>query len=433
MLQLRRARVPLAVLAPGFEDGPVDPIEPSVVCDITVENGGILRVEPSDTGVAVAGDRDGQRDLAGAIVVPGFVDAHVHLDKTHTWFRAPNRSGTFAEALEVLWQDKENWSEDDLLRRASFALGCAWAHGTRVMRTHVDSGFPGAATSHGVMARLREQWRGRIELQTVPLCRIDEYATPRGEAIADLAIEHGAAALGGMPLMSGELPRQLDRLLALARERGVGLDFHVDESGNAEAACLRAVADAVLRNGFEYPVVCGHCCSLAVQGEEQQRATIDLVKAAGIAVISLPLCNLYLQDRRGNGFPRTPHWRGLTLIQDLLDAGVPVACASDNVRDAFHAHGDYSMLEVYTQSVRLAHLDGRLGDSLRVVTVAAADIVGRREYGRITPGLPAQLLVFAARSHSELLSRMQTPTHFVDGETICVPELPDFRELMDLA
>ncbi|HEX9782174.1 MAG TPA: hypothetical protein VGA56_05490 [Opitutaceae bacterium] len=84
MLQLRRARVPLAVLAPGFEDGPVDPIEPSVVCDITVENGGILRVEPSDTGVAVAGDRDGQRDLAGAIVVPGFVDAHVHLDKTHT-------------------------------------------------------------------------------------------------------------------------------------------------------------------------------------------------------------------------------------------------------------------------------------------------------------------------------------------------------------
>ncbi len=154
------------------------------------------------------------------------------------------------------------------------------------------------------------------------------------------------------------------------------------------------------------------------------------MKAAGIRIISLPMCNLYLQDRRAPGaFPRSPSWRGLTLVQDFLDAGVPVACASDNVRDAFFAYGDFDLLEVYTQSVRLAHLDTRLAESVRVVTATAAEIVGRPEFGRVTPGAPAHLVITEARSFSELLSRVGGPRRRIDGETMCTPAVPDYREL----
>ena len=142
------------------------------------------------------------------------------------------------------------------------------------------------------------------------------------------------------------------------------------------------------------------------------------------------MCNLYLQDRRTAGaFPRHPAWRGLTLISDMLDSGIPVACASDNVRDAFFAYGDFDLLEVYTQSVRLAHLDTRLAESVRVVSATAAEIVGRPAAGRVAPGAPAQLVITAARSFSELLSRPASPRRCVDGEILHTPAIPDYREL----
>jgi cytosine deaminase len=428
MLILRRALVPTAVLPPGLAGLAADPIEPAVACDITIEGARITAVAPAGpAAVALAAT---VVDLAGALVWPGLVDAHVHLDKAHTWHRAPNRTATFQDALETLGRDKDNWTAADLERRAEFSLRCAWAHGTRVMRTHVDTGLPWAETSHAVMAALRARWAGRVELQTVPLCRVDDFAQPVGEKIADLALRHGASALGGFAIMSADLPRQFDRQLAVARDRGVGLDLHVDENGLAAAECLRLIAEAVLRSQFPHPVVCGHCCSLAVQPPDRQRSTIDLVRAAGLRVISLPMCNLYLQDRRAPGaFPRTPYWRGVTLVQDLLDAGVPVACASDNVRDAFFAYGDFDLLEVYAQAVRLAHLDTRLAESVRVVTTAAADIVGRPEYGRVAPGAPAHLVVTGARSFSEGLSRFAGPRRLVDGEQLQEAVVPDYREL----
>lgn len=417
--------MPTAVL-PGALAAGADPIEPSVECDLVIEGGRLASVGRAGAAVP-AGARS--VDLGGSLVFPGFVDAHVHLDKTHTWDRAPNRSGTFLEALETLHRDSAAWTRADLRRRASFAMRSAWEHGTRVVRTHVDTWLPGGEAGHAVLQELREEWRGRVELQTVPLAGIASLAGPEGPALADLGVRHGAVALGGWAPLSAELPGQLDRLIGLAADRGVGLDLHVDENGRAEEEVLRAVAQAVLRNRFSLPVVCGHCCSLSVQDPGRQRSTIALVREAGLRVISLPLCNLYLQDRSPPGARRTPQWRGLTLIHELMDAGVPVACASDNVRDAFYAFGDYDAAEVYVQGVRLAHLDGRLGSSASVVTSTAADIVGLPAMGRVAPGSPAHLVVFPARSFSEFLSRPGSPRRLVDGEEIRDARPPDYAEL----
>jgi cytosine deaminase len=429
MLLLQRARVPAAVLPKSLADPGMNPIEPTVLCDITVEGSGITSVVRSEGAAAPTRAASGAINLGGAMVFPGFVDAHVHLDKSHTWGRAPNTTGTFVEALEVLHRDREKWTRQDILRRAGFALHCAWEHGTRAVRTHVDTWLPWGEVNHAAMQELREAWKGRIELQTVPLTGIANYAGSNGEAIADLALKFGACALGGWSPMTAELPRLLDRLLAIAGERGVGIDLHVDENGNPTEEVLRTLAEAVIRNQFRHPVVCGHCCSLAVQAPQRQGSTIALVKEAGIRVVSLPLCNLYLQDRRGTGSPGTPHWRGLTLIHELLDAGVPVACASDNVRDAFYPYGDLDASEVYIQSVRLAHLDSRLGDSVGVVTTSAAQIIGLPSHGRIAPGSPAQLVVFPARSFCEFLSRPGSGRRLVDGEAIREARLPGYEEL----
>jgi cytosine/creatinine deaminase len=429
MLQVRRARVPVSALPTASPPVEFDPLEPAILCDISIDGGTISKVERAGNLPGAAGSQE--FDAEGSLVFPAFVDAHVHLDKTHTWHRAPNRSGTFNEAIATLAADRENWTDADLRFRAGFALRTAWAHGTRAIRTHVDSALPWAETSHAAIAALREEWRGRIEVQSVPLCGGDLYGDSTGEKIADVALRYGASALGGFMQMSADLPRQLDRLLSIARERGVGIDLHVDENDRPAAECLRLVAEAVLRAQFDLPVLCGHCCSLALQPPERARSTIALVREARIGIIALPLCNLYLQDRRSAGreFPRTPRWRGITLIHDFLDAGVPVACAGDNVRDAFFAFGDYDLAEVYLQSIRLAHLDARLADSVRVVTTTPADFIGRPDLGRIAPGAAARLVVFAARRFSELLARTEARRRCIDGEQIHSTPPPDFAEL----
>ena len=125
---------------------------------------------------------------------------------------------------------------------------------------------------------------------------------------------------------------------------------------------------------------------------------------AGIAVVSLPMCNLYLQDRVPG---RTPRWRGVTLLHEMKARGIPVAVASDNCRDAFHGYGDHDMLEVFREATRIAHLDRPYGDWPRAVTTTPADLMGLRDAGRIGAGQPADLVLFRGRDFSELLSRPQ--------------------------
>lgn len=425
-LVLQRALVPVTLLPASFTTESWNPLDPALLCDITLQGDRITEVVISGPAQRTA---DRVIDLEGRLVFSAFVEAHTHLDRAHTWCRAPNGSNTFGEALKTLNADHARQSPEDIRLRADFALRCAWAHGTRLVRTHVVGDCTEAAERHAVAGALRESWRARIELQTVALCSGADYGSARGEQLADIAVQHRANALGGFFVMSPDLPRQVDRLLAIAAERRMGIDLHVDENGDANSECLRVVAESVLRRQFDLPVVCGHCCSLSVQTPARRQDTIGLVKAAGISVIALPLCNLHLQDRRRESGARAPKWRGLAPLLDLWEAGVPVACASDNVRDAFFPYGDLDALEVYVQSLRLAHLDHHLADSLRVVTTTAADIVGRPDLGRVIPGASGRLVVFEARSFSELLSRPGAARRCLDDHDLRALPLPDYAEL----
>jgi len=373
-------------------------------CDIGINAGVIVSVDPA--GSKPINETTPVNDVEGRIVMPGFLDAHVHLDKAFTWDRAPNVRGEFWDAIELLGKDKENWTAEDLHRRGTFALRCAEAHGSVAIRTHVDTGLDWGEVSHDAMQTLREEWAGRIELQTVSLCGLESYMEPKGRRIAEWTLKHPNSLLGGMPQMNPDLDKQLRYFFDLAAEMGVGVDLHVDENGNPDAECLRHIAKIVLEKEFPHAVTCGHVCSLAVQDAARALSTIDLVAQAGIQIISLPMCNLYLQGRPAeSGHRGTPRWRGVTLLHELNAAGVTTACASDNVRDAFYAWGDFDMFEVFLQSIRIAHLDTEPAFSSSTVTAGPAKIMGLQQFGKIVPGGDGRLVAFSAKSFNELLSR----------------------------
>ena len=138
------------------------------------------------------------------------------------------------------------------------------------------------------------------------------------------------------------------------------------------------------------------------------------------------MCNMYLQGRDTG---RTPRWRGITMVHEFRAAGVPVSFASDNCRDPFYAYGDYDMMEVYREAVRIAQLDHPFGAWAASVTATPAAACGFTGKGRIAIGAPADLILFRARSMTELLARPQSDRTILRAGKPLDATLPDFREM----
>ncbi|MGO7591913.1 cytosine deaminase [Rhizobium leguminosarum] len=391
--------------------------------DIVISDGMIAAIRPA--GAAPADYA--RTDLRDGMVWPCFADIHTHLDKGHIWPRQANPDGSFMGALDAVRADREaNWSAADVKRRMEFSLRSAYAHGTSLIRTHLDSLAPQHRISFEVFAEIRDAWKDRIALQAVALFPLDAMADSTFFTDLVTTIRRSGGLLGGVTRMGPELVWQLDTLFRTAAEHGLDVDLHVDETDDRGAETLKAIAEAVLRNGFEGKVTAGHCCSLARQDEDTAARTVELVAKAGIAVIALPMCNMYLQDRNPG---RTPRWRGVTLFKELAAAGVATAVASDNTRDPFYAYGDLDPVEVFREAVRILHLDHPLDTAARVVTTSPAAIVGRPDKGRIAAGDPADLVLFSARRWSEFLSRPQADRVVLRRGKVIDRSLPDYREL----
>src|SRR5690606_5119138 len=238
-------------------------------------------------------------DLAGRIVFPCFVDCHTHIDKGHIWLRKPNPDGTFIGALAASEADRTaRWNAADVSRRMDFSLRSAYANGTKALRTHLDSVAPQEEISWPVFEEIRERWRGRIELQASCLTGIEAARDKAWFAALAKRVAAAGGMLGAVTYMVPDLEELLDFVFSLAIEHGLDLDFHADETEDVSAVSLRKIAEAALWNDFQGKILVGHCCSLSRQPDREVLDTLDKVAKAGLSVVSLPMCNLYLQDRR---------------------------------------------------------------------------------------------------------------------------------------
>lgn len=421
---IANASVPVSVLG--------DPASGDLAkVDITIADGMIAAIGASGSATLPQ-----QIDMRGDIVLPAFVDLHTHLDKGHIWARRENPDGTWLGALMAVLGDREaNWAASDVERRMDFSLRCAFAHGTAAIRTHLDMAPPQHAITWDVFEAMRERWAGRIELQGAGLMGPDTILD--AEKLRAVATRTKAAGgiLGGSTAVHPENPKIMRKLVEMAGEQGLDVDLHTDESPDPKANALECLADAVIESGFTGSVVAGHCCSLAVQDSETAKRVIDKVARAGIAVVSLPMCNMYLQDRDNAGGVRTPRWRGVTLVNELKAAGVKVAVASDNTRDPFYAYGDLDGFEVFREGARILHFDHPQAEAFawaRVVSADPAAIAGFAYGAELAVGAPADLVLFKGRTWTELMSRPQADRTVIRAGRAIDTSLPDYRELDDL-
>src|SRR5438034_1704081 len=349
--------------------------------DVVVEGDRIAQVGPG-----AGGGVPDAIDCAGKLVLPTFIDAHVHLDKVLIRDELREHDGTLAGAIGAIHERKRRYTAEDVRARATVIIEESVRLGTTRLRSHVDvDTIGGLVPLEGVMAAASD-CADIAEVHTIAFPQEGLLRDPGAYSLMEAALEAGADVVGGMPHWELDEASQREHVrlcFDLAERFSRDLDMHVDETDDGGVRTLEMVADEALRRGYIGRVCAGHVCSLAAADQQYADGVIDKCLRAEITIAANAVTNLVLQGRQDRGLIR----RGTTRIGELRAAGVNVLFGQDCVKDGFYPFGRGSMLEVAMISAHAAHLttNADLDFALRAVTEAPAQTMRISDYG-VRPG-----------------------------------------------
>ena len=356
-------------------------------------------------------------DCGGLALTPGLVDAHIHLDKALLSERAPSVEGTVTEALRVTAEAKRRFTVEDIRARARRVLDQAVRAGTTAMRSHVEIDPIVKLKGLEALTELKREYAPAIDLQLCAFAQEGILKMPGTEALLARALREGADLVGGCPYNDSDARAQIDIVFRLATEFGVFADFHVDFADEPEHLDVRYIAEQTVRHGWQGKVAVGHVTELAALPLPQQDEVIAEIRAAGLGVIVLPATDLYLMGRRDGHNIR----RGLAPVKRLLAAGVPVAAATNNVRNAFTPVGTANLtLMGFLVSVG-CHMGTRLDllAALDMLTEHPARMLGRSP-ARVAEGAAADLVVWETERAEDVIAALAPPLFVIKRGRITV-------------
>lgn len=359
--------------------------------DMQIEHGRIAAITPSQA-------------TGGGLITPLLADVHVHLDKTFTIQRIAQNGDTKVEclfdAIDLMNTDRQNWSAEDIRARATRGLEAALAQGVGAIRSHVDWTKPEVPTAWPVLNELRHEWKDRIDLQLAALIHGD-LVLEAGRDIAD-RVKADGGVLGAFFYRNADLAAKIEAMFRFAVENDLDLDFHVDEGLDIEADGFSLIIDATRRHRMAGRVLCGHACSLSLRTAEELTRIFEAAAKAGVALVSLPTTNLYLQNRIGG---KSPRLRGVAPLKEARAAGMDVMLGSDNVRDAFYPYGDYDPLAILRLAAPVCHVEPQ--DWLDSITTLPARLIGSECVQQPQAGGVASFVWHDAADLNDLISRPQ--------------------------
>src|SRR5438874_245751 len=374
------------------------------IADVVIDGDRIARL-----GAGAADGLNDRLDCSGKLVLPGFVDGHVHRDTVLSRDELREHDGTLAGAIGAIHERKRRYTVEDVHARATAIIEESVRLGTTRLRSHVDvDTIGGLVPLEGVMAAASD-CSDIAEVRTIAFPQEGLLRDPGAYSLMEAALEAGADVVGGMPHWELDEGAQRDHVrlcFDLAERFDRDLDMHVDETDDGGVRTPEMVADEALARGFVGRVSAGHVCSLAAADHAYAERVIEKCRRAEISIAANAVTNLVLQGRGDQGLVR----RGTTRIGELRAAGVNVLFGQDCVKDGFYPFGRGSMLEVALISAHAAHLTNKsdLDFALRAVTDAPAQAMRLLDYG-LRPGARADLQLLPVTSWPEAMRLQAAP------------------------
>jgi cytosine/creatinine deaminase len=369
-------------------------------CDIGVSGGRIAAIAERIAAEVPA------EDIAGKLVVPGFVETHIHLDKSCILDRCKAREGTLAEAIAEVAAAKREFSEDDIYRRAQRTLEKAILQGTMCMRTHVEIDPRIGLKGFYAIRTLKEAYAWAIDVEICVFPQEGLLNDPGTEELLIEACEQGADLIGGCPYTDSDPHGQIARIFAIAQRFDCDVDFHLDFDLDPSWMDLEEVCRKTEEAHWGGRVTVGHVTKLSTLEPDRFFAAARRLADAGVAVTVLPATDLFLMGR--NHDHNVP--RGVAPAHRLLDHGVTCSIASNNVLNPFTPFGDCSLVRMANLYANVAQI-GRANEMtacLDMVTALPAKLMNLRDYG-LAVGNPADLVVLDCDDRIAAIAEIARP------------------------
>ncbi len=360
------------------------PHAPGRKVDIGIRGGRVAAVEPA---LAAEGE---ELDVGGRLVAPGFVETHIHLDKSCILDRCQSVRGDLPEAISEVARAKGGFTPEDVSARARRTLEKCLMQGTTHMRTQleVDPGI-GLRGLEGVLP-LIEEYRWAIDIEICVFPQEGLLNNPGTDELMVAALKNGARVVGAAPYTDSDPHGQIDRVFELAREFDADIDMHLDFSANADTLDLDYVCTLADRYRWGGRTAIGHVTKLAGVSPTRFDAAARRLRDAGVALTVLPATDLFLMGRDCD----CNQPRGVTHAHRLLHHGVNCSLSTNNVLNPFTPFGDCSLVRMANLNANICHIGAAadIAECFNMITERSARLINARDYG-LTPGCWADFVV----------------------------------------
>lgn len=371
-------------------------------------------------------------DAEEGLVIPPFIEPHIHLDTTQTagepkW----NESGTLFEGIERWAERKAMLDAADVKRRALTTLKWQIANGIQYVRTHVDVSDP-TLTALKAMLELKEEIRDFIDVQIVAFPQEGILSFPNGKELLEEAMKMGADAVGGIPHFEFTREYGVDSLkyvFELANKYDRLIDIHCDEIDDEQSRFVESVAAFAHRDGIGAKVTASHTTAMGSYNDAYASRLFRVFRLSGINFVANPLVNIHLQGR----FDSYPKRRGMTRVKELLKSGLNVCFGHDDVFDPWYPLGTANMLQVLHMGMHVGQMMGypELNNGLNLITENSARTLHLQDYG-IEVGKSANCIILPAENGFDALRR-QVPTRYSirKGKILAETTLPETHIMLN--
>ncbi|WP_428910242.1 cytosine deaminase [Niallia sp. Krafla_26] len=359
-------------------------------------------------------------DVDGCLVLPPFIEPHIHLDTTLTagepeW----NISGTLFEGIQRWAQRKETLTIDDVKTRAKTALKWQMAQGIQHVRTHVDVTDP-ELTALKAMLEVKEEMAPFVDIQLVAFPQEGILSYPSGAELLEESLKMGADVVGGIPHFEFTREYGVDSLkmaFDLAEKYDRLVDIHCDEIDDEQSRFVEVVAAEAYKRGLGTRTTASHTTAMGSYNDAYTYKLFRLLKLSSINFVSNPLVNIHLQGR----FDTYPKRRGLTRVKELQEAGLNVCFGHDDIFDPWYPLGTGNMLQVLHMGIHVTQLMGydQIVNSIDLITKNSAKTLQIEEKYGIEEGKTANFIVLSAENEYEAIRKQATVRYsFRNGKII---------------
>ena len=385
------------------------------------------------------GEADEVIDLGGALVLPPYVDGHLHLDYYFTGQnpQIKNTSGTLFEAID-LWNDyKKGTTKEEMKSRMRQAVNDVASYGTQYIRAQTDCTDPDLT---GIKAALevRDELKDNITIQVVAFPQNGMYAFEEqgktGRDLIEEALKLGADCVGGIPHneWSPEAGvKSIKEIVRLAIQYDKLIDVHCDETDDVQARFLEILNAEVMKQGYGNATTASHTCSFGSADDAYAFRMMGLFRQSGLNFVSCPTENLYLQGRQ-DSYPKR---RGLTRVKEFVDNAINVAFGQDSIVDLWYPAGSGNLMNILDNGLHATQLmrEEDFPRNFDLITYNGAKLMHLDEVYGLSEGKPANFIVLDAPNVFEAQRRrVDCLASIRNGEYLFRKEKPKYTTALDI-